>query len=523
MGRKKKLLVLMSSVFLFAGTAPQVGDTVELEAWLNARSSASFRKIDRNVQRTLKPGTKGRIAKSSHIKRFATGNYGICLTLENSENSPCSWVYYRVRQPNMKLLNRAQEVTRQPESASAAVVVTPTRVVIDEWPAGESPYMQNQSPANHGMDSDFFSQVVDGFNRWNNGGRQFGADTSPVCTDCENKPLRPYAESCSILNNYIEKELIREKANRSLLGELISGAAVRPTIKLACVQATIALNPGIRHVHCGPGDKSTRRMRRAKPCQSENYVKAIGQSLNLVSNCFKGLNSRNETEFRIRSESTAKLMMWESSMQMNAVSGTNAGGMGQLTTAAIADTNRILIDKIKGHFAASSDPLCQRLATETLSKKMDAQPGQSCERIAVSEGSPLKNMIYTYGFQMLARKHLDDFVFSDRRIQNFLSDLSAAERESVQNNLAIWSHNTGPGGMQTPLMGLLISKARAGGKLQANEIQQFYNEVKQRLASNPHPANASSARRKETSTFFGAIQGRAAMIEESAGGSCLVQ
>lgn len=528
MSRKKLLLLVMSSVVLFAGTAPQVGDTFELQAWLNARSAGLFRSSDKNIQRVLKPGTKGRIQKASDIKRFSSGNYGICLTIEGS--SDCSWVYYRVRQPNMKLVSRNNEPTRKPESAVAATVLVPTPVVAPALPANSS---LPASPALPAADSVWHSPVSteansilqNALNRTSLvTGYQTPVTSGPAaeCVECE---LQRQARDnqCTHRNGYLEKELQQEKDRGSLLGQLMSGAVVRPTIKLACVSAALSINSGSKFKNCEPGDKRFPWLSKTKPCQSENYTKAIYNSINLVSECFKGLNSSTQMEYETRSEMNTFLMMWESGLQMNAVSGTGAGGMGQLTQPAIADTNRLYYDKIKDHFAHNANPLCQRLASETLANKMSAQKTAACERIAVSQGSPLKNLIYTFGYQMMSRDHLNQFVFSNPQIQRYFSDLSASDRERLQTSLTIWSHNTGAGGMQTPLLSFLNSRARSGHKLTANEIPQFFADLKTQLKDNPHPANSSSGRRTETSLFLGKIMDRAANIIESAGGTCLAQ
>lgn len=517
MSRKKLLLLVMSSVFLFAGTSPQKGDTVELQAWLNARSSALFRSSDKNVQRVLKPGTKGII--SEPVKRFSSGNYGICIKVEGSEPSAdCVWVYYRVRQPNMKLYARSNEPTRKPESAVAATVVLPTPVIV--------PTLASILP------SAAVSPAADATNILQNALNRTGQVTgyqTPItsgpaaeCVECELQ-RQAHDNQCTHRNGYLEKELQQEKDRGSLLGQLMSGAAVRPTIKLACVSAALSLKTGAKFEYCEPGDKKYPWFNKTKPCQSENYTKAIYNSINLVSECFKGLNSQTTLEHETRTEMNTFLMMWESGLQMNAVSGTGAGGMGQLTQPAIADTNRLYIDDIKNHFANSPNSLCQKLASETLAKKMSAQRSASCERIAVSEGSPLKNLVYTFGYQMMSRAHLDRFVFSNPQIENYLSDLSQSDRERLKTSLTVWSHNTGTGGMQTPLLSFMNSRARSGHKLTANEIPQFLADLKNQMRNNPHPANSSSGRRRETSIFFEKIMDRASNILESAGGSCLAR
>ncbi len=106
--RNSGLLVL--SAYLTAFTAPMKDDLIELKASLNARSEAKFRDMDSNKVYILKTGTRGMIKE---VKRFETGNYGICIQIQNVQDlgpeQKCVWVHYRPENPNMNLYSVAKD------------------------------------------------------------------------------------------------------------------------------------------------------------------------------------------------------------------------------------------------------------------------------------------------------------------------------------------------------------------------------------------------------------------------------
>jgi hypothetical protein len=52
----------------------KVGDSVELDQYLNGRTDSNFLKYNKNIKTTLAVGVKGEIAET---KRFSSGNYGL--------------------------------------------------------------------------------------------------------------------------------------------------------------------------------------------------------------------------------------------------------------------------------------------------------------------------------------------------------------------------------------------------------------------------------------------------------------
>jgi hypothetical protein len=106
----------------------KVGDSVELDQYLNGRTDSNFLKYNKNIKTTLAVGVKGEIAET---KRFSSGNYGLKLKVSSGENAGKSyWVYYDVKNPTLHLLNKNKEESKMNiESATTAVTVKPTLAV----------------------------------------------------------------------------------------------------------------------------------------------------------------------------------------------------------------------------------------------------------------------------------------------------------------------------------------------------------------------------------------------------------
>lgn len=104
--------LIITSVLAF-----KVGEQVELEAYLNARSSAAFLKNSGNVKTVLSKGTKGEVLES---KKMPSGNYGIKIKVQTGPRRGESyWLYYDLKSPKMKLFD-AKKLEQRPEQIDQA-------------------------------------------------------------------------------------------------------------------------------------------------------------------------------------------------------------------------------------------------------------------------------------------------------------------------------------------------------------------------------------------------------------------
>ncbi|MDD4976452.1 MAG: tetratricopeptide repeat protein [Bacteriovorax sp.] len=82
----------------------RVDDSVELEHFLSARTSANFTSSAKNIVDQLKIGTRGKI---SEIKKMPSGNYALKLLLSNGiYKGEAYWVYYTVNNPTIKIYSQ---------------------------------------------------------------------------------------------------------------------------------------------------------------------------------------------------------------------------------------------------------------------------------------------------------------------------------------------------------------------------------------------------------------------------------
>lgn len=80
----------------------RVADEVELDQFLNARSSPHFAEYSKNIKTTLAKGTKGEVVELS--RPFSSGNFGVKLKITTGPKKGQSyWVYYNKKKPGLKL------------------------------------------------------------------------------------------------------------------------------------------------------------------------------------------------------------------------------------------------------------------------------------------------------------------------------------------------------------------------------------------------------------------------------------
>lgn len=89
-------------------------EIIELEKYVNGRTSANFLKDTDNVKFTLAPKTQGKIQET---KKFGSGNYGLKVEITSGPRKGESvWVYYRTADPGIKLYANEADAKKGVES-----------------------------------------------------------------------------------------------------------------------------------------------------------------------------------------------------------------------------------------------------------------------------------------------------------------------------------------------------------------------------------------------------------------------
>lgn len=328
---------------------------------------------------------------------------------------------------------------------------------------------------------------------------------------------------CSGKDDYLEEALERKKASASYLGALIrTPISKKPIVRPVCIETAMFLQspasgPVVNYKTCSGG---TAKNAPARPCVSEKYFTLVNNSFEVVSQCLKSYIGQGESAAAQKQDILAVFGMIsvESGFHINITSKTGAGGIGQFTETAITSVNK-KISETETFLLENKDVRCQKLATEFLKDDKLMSPKGTCERVSVTEGNPVTNMIYTYAALKQTKDDFDTNVFNDETFKGKFA-LSPNDMAQVKRATMIWAHNTGIAGLKTPLYKLLNTKY---AKTKVTNADKFISELETYLRSYPNKGNAKSkARISETAGYYPKIQKKIELIQDgAAGGSCL--
>ncbi|WP_041577936.1 transglycosylase SLT domain-containing protein [Bdellovibrio bacteriovorus] len=344
------------------------------------------------------------------------------------------------------------------------------------------------------------------------------------CDTCQEEIRNMRYMQCNAQNNYLEAEMkTAVESQSSLLGDLIRAPIKSNSIiKASCIQMGMNTKFGVSSKTFRQCNAAGAARQAFRPCISENYFKMVNNSFELVSSCMKDFIApgKDEETQNLDVRAVYALINIESGFHVNAMSGTGAGGIGQFTAPAIQDVNSNELNAVRISLEGNKNPLCGRLSMELLDKMepMRAGKAQSCDRISLKNGNPMKNMIYTYAYLKGVKADMNNMIFENKNYKNKFR-MSEFDLNKIKRALMVWSHNTGPAGTWTPAKTLLNSFYR--GKTVTN-ADQFIQQMQQYMQKFPASANKSSARRKETSRYFPEITKTLNNIENAVGGGTCV-
>lgn len=345
-----------------------------------------------------------------------------------------------------------------------------------------------------------------------------------TCIDCMTAAPSNRYMTCTDKNNYLEKQLSETAAGSSLLGAMIKQAPrSNSIIKTACIEMGMTQKFGQNSRNFKSCDSNGRLSTAYRPCISENYFRVIQNSFDLVSSCMMNQISPGDSTAEQKKDVRAAYAMIniESGFHMNAMSGTGAGGIGQFTGSAIADVNKNEINSVRFNLEDSRDPRCVQMSHEMLDSMtpMRAEAQNSCDRISLQRGNPMKNMIYTYAYLKGVKKSMNRLVFDNKSYSGKFAKLSVEELNKIKRALMVWAHNSGTSGAWTPAKSLLNTVYRNKPVTSADE---FINQMQSYMSKFPASANSSSSRRAETSRYFPEITKTLTQIENNVGGGTCV-
>ncbi len=120
---KKNIPTILLALSLTTLYAFDVGQEIEMEAFVNARTNANFLKTTKNIKTTLAKGTTGSVLE---VKNFSSGNAGIKMKVTSGPRTGESyWVYFNKKEPAIKVVDTKGTKDKKEPKEVAPEVVTP--------------------------------------------------------------------------------------------------------------------------------------------------------------------------------------------------------------------------------------------------------------------------------------------------------------------------------------------------------------------------------------------------------------
>lgn len=353
--------------------------------------------------------------------------------------------------------------------------------------------------------------------------QQAPASSVGTCEECSQRAEKILRyDQCTAKNDYLERTLQNLKIKKGILGDLMNeGLQKNSLIKPSCIEAGLETrfsSNSRSFVSCENG-RQTPKASEPRPCLSENYITLVSNSLDLVGRCLLPTLGQSAAEQKEALREVYGLFAVESGLHINATSPRGAAGSGQFVGATIDQLNKGTIAEIRQNLISQGGH-CAQMGRELLGgdEPMSGEHRLRCERTSLEKGNPLLNMIYTFALIADHKSAVDHSLFQERHYRRFFSNLSETERNRLAVSLAVWAHNAGFGGINTPVHALLNSTYR-GRKV--TNVDHFLKSLSASMRAYPNSANRSASRRSETSQYEPRIHQTLNKLEIAGGGSCV--
>lgn len=357
------------------------------------------------------------------------------------------------------------------------------------------------------------------------------------------KPKVAKYDLCTDKNNYLEKEISAQLSSDSsgVIATLLKDSGEAKIIKDICFTTSLNTSGG-PFKYCGAKDSGAPQKSVPRACISEKYTQLTRASFEKVAECLgdylseqKGTASDGAVNKLHLSKSAEEsmlsmfqLMSWESGLHVNArakvirnkagkIIAGGSGGTGQLTQGAIDSVNRNELARMKTHLATKGAS-CGVLQT-ALEAPMKSKFSQSCDRLSLSSGNPMKNMAYAIAYQKQSRRFIRASRIDSATFKDVFAGLDGNDRDYLERNLAMWAHNSGDYPIQKGLQSYLRHNptARLNSKDDVDKMLKTLVGYMGPYVKNRYNPN-------EPLKFYEKIQNRFKQIEKNAGeGSCLIK
>lgn len=252
-----------------------------------------------------------------------------------------------------------------------------------------------------------------------------------------------------------------------------------PHINPLCIESALAQVSGGRHAdytfqYCS-GKKVY--VKSEEPCASDNYLKMVHHSFELVSTCLKDFVA-DTSDPRIQNdwvETYFTLITKESGLHANVISPSGALAGAQLTSIYIKDFLEFSRDRVSAHLQKSNSSYCRGLADFALSDARVKGVSSKCNLIDIENG-PLTGFLVGFGH---LRRIREQILTELNTKEEALSQLSRADQLHLEKTLVTIAYNTGVSGLTEPLEYTLSGYSKSKP---VTDVNQFIRNV----ASNLH-------------------------------------
>jgi len=321
-------------------------------------------------------------------------------------------------------------------------------------------------------------------------------------TDNQSRSVASRYETCTPeKNDYFETQLKTNQTSFSSPGRPISNQCIQIAMNGLSGENPKTAKGGMKAFNqCNGGLPNRTKMR---ACISENYVNYVSKNVAAVNSCFL---KDTDPNFQEKSEDIISLMAHESGIHPNVqnASGGPDMGPGQLIPTAIEDLNK----RANWSRLQTQVQNCDPLIKKSVATQMPARTVDTCKWFDLSGDGFLKNLVYTYAYVKASASSLRNLIFSKISGREYVLDDKSLDQELFLSKLAIWTHNTGAGGMSAPIRPLIDRWVSQGKKIAKENLNEFLQELSQEMKNNPHSANSSEERKRVTSGYYASVQNK---------------
>ncbi len=297
---------------------------------------------------------------------------------------------------------------------------------------------------------------------------------SPAETACKEVPLSEVPANLVFEGCPAVQAAAQEALNERLQAKRPSMAEVLKSDLAACVLASQKdeASHSFQYLNCQKtknGKWTSSKNKSNRPCVSPQVTAIVTAELQDTADCFG-----------ISEGELFNVFNHESRLMPNAMSGTGAAGVAQLTDIAIKDVlnsegiaSRSVIPTSTGYLKLKDQDksTCTRIKEQI---KSAPNPGGDCD-YASGKDNPLRNIavgaLYYLSNRKAAMQMMKDWIDTWKKMDDKM-EVDPEKIQSVAKDLAVWMHNGGTGGIRGPFMTWMKKNSPAKKEIQITDKEK---------------------------------------------------